>query len=318
MRRYLQLALVTVLALTLFVACDSPTESEDSAFETLTNYMTENNLDLTDMTEGWIISAQDVNMAKDDYYIIDIRGDDAWNQGHIEGAHHASLGTILEAAGQNDSGKPIVVVCYSGQSAAHAVVALRLSGYPDAKSLKFGMSGWHSDFDVWTDNCRNVASNYSNNWTSDATADPAEFDYPELNADAEGGAEILAERVEYMLDNGFQGINAEDVLQAPDTYFVNNYWTQDACDQYGHIKGAFRIHGEDLTLANDGMKHLNPDETVVTYCWTGQTSSIVTAYLTVLGYEAKSLKFGANRMIHSDLQGHKWSENTPGDFDYVQ
>jgi rhodanese-related sulfurtransferase len=41
--------------------------------------------------------------------------------------------------------KPILVVCYTGQSAGHAVVALRLSGYSDAKVLKWGMSGWRSD-----------------------------------------------------------------------------------------------------------------------------------------------------------------------------
>lgn len=317
MKRYLNLGFVLVLALALFVACDNPTESEESSYEVMTEYMTNNNLDLNDMLSGWITDAQDVNVNKDDYFLMDIRKPEHYNQGHIEGAVNTSLGDVLETAEQS-AGKPIVVICYSGQSAAHAVTALRLSGYSDAKSLKFGMSSWHSDFDVWTGNTGNTADNYASNWTSDAAPSPQEFDYPSFDSDYENGPDILDERIEYMLDNGFKGINGEDVLQAPDNYFVNNYWAEGDWSQYGHIKGAFRLFGEDLTLANDGFKHLNPEKTVVTYCWTGQTSSILTAYLTVLGYDATSLKFGANGMIYSDLQSHKWSESTPADFDYVQ
>ena len=41
---------------------------------------------------------------------------------------------------------------------------------------------------------------------------------------------------------------------------------------------------------------------------------MVTAYLTVLGYDAKSLKFGSNSMIYDDLLGHKWGASM--DYDY--
>ena len=34
---------------------------------------------------------------------------------------------------------------------------------------------------------------------------------------------------------------------------------------------------------------------------------MVTAYLTVLGYDAYSLKFGVNSLIYSELAGHKWT-----------
>ncbi len=32
--------------------------------------------------------------------------------------------------------------------------------------------------------------------------------------------------------------------------------------------------------------------------------------MTVIGFNAKSLKYGANSMIYDDLQGHKWSTPT--------
>jgi hypothetical protein len=34
---------------------------------------------------------------------------------------------------------------------------------------------------------------------------------------------------------------------------------------------------------------------------------MITAYLTVLGYDAYSLSFGANGMIYSNLESHKYS-----------
>ena len=40
---------------------------------------------------------------------------------------------------------------------------------------------------------------------------------------------------------------------------------------------------------------------MVTYCYTGQTSAITTAWLDVLGYDGRSLMFGANGIVHSKL-----------------
>ena len=54
------------------------------------------------------------------------------------------------------------------------------------------------------------------------------------------------------------------------------------------------------------MKNYDPEKTAVTYCWTGQTSSMVTAYLNVIGYNAVSLKFGANSMIYDNLESHQF------------
>jgi len=44
---------------------------------------------------------------------------------------------------------------------------------------------------------------------------------------------------------------------------------------------------------------------------------MVTAYLNVLGYNATSLKFGANSMIYSELESHKFVAPTV-DYPVVQ
>ena len=43
---------------------------------------------------------------------------------------------------------------------------------------------------------------------------------------------------------------------------------------------------------------------------TGQTSSMITAYLNVVGYDAVSLKFGSNNMIYPTLESHKFATPT--------
>lgn len=304
--------LVKIFALVLIplflVNCkdsDDPVPSTND-FEVLQAYLEVNDLDLSDILSGWITAApaeNDVNTFITDNYIMDIRSATDYATSHIEGAVNSSLATIVaDATNAND--KPIIVVCYTGQSAGHAVVALRLSGYTDAKVLKFGMSGWNSNTDSWSAKTGDMAIGHTN-WTTVPTTSDLTFDPPTLNVVGSDGASILAERVAAMTAGGFQGINNSDVMAAPSDYMINNFWDEADVVHYGCIDGALRI--KPLTLTNEEIFNLDPTETIVTYCWTGQTSSMITAYLTVLGYDAKSLKFGVNGMIYSDLESHKFS-----------
>jgi rhodanese-related sulfurtransferase len=308
--------LLFAMLMIVFTGCkDDPPPVTVDYFDVMTTYMADNGMDLSDITSEWIISADAVNTAGiENFYIIDMRSADDFNTiGHIEGAHNTTLGNVLTEAANAD--KPILLVCYTGQTASHAHVALRLSGYTDCKVLMFGMSSWNSACDSWTANTANIGTGNAN-WSATNTIETTlTFSEPDFTATASTGADILEERVTYMLGQGFKGVTSADVLATPTNYYINNYWAEADVNTYGHIVGAYRIK-EDLTLAADGFKHLDPDATVVTYCWTGQTSSLVTAYLTVLGYDAKSLKFGTNGMIYDALQAHKWVAS--GDYPIVQ
>jgi rhodanese-related sulfurtransferase len=267
--------------------------------------MVDNGMDLPDVLNGWIVGAPplaDVQTFINDYFIIDIRSANHYATGHIEGAVNSTLGDILTTAAS--ATKPILVVCYTGQSAGHAVVALRLSGYSDAKVLKFGMSGWNSNFSTpWEDAIGDMAIGHTN-WVTTATEPVSTFGDPDISGSGDA-ATLLADRVELMLNNGFKGVSNTNVLNTPGDYFINNYWAQADVDQYGHIAGSYRINP--LTLSVGEISNLDPSKEVVTYCWTGQTSSMITAYLNVIGFNAVSLKFGANGMIFSDLQSHKFT-----------
>lgn len=286
---------------------NDPTPTPAAKFDVLVDYMVTNNMDVDVVMDGWITDAGTVNSkGTDDYHIIDIRQQADFDAGHIEGAVNATLGTVLDAA--NGATKPILVVCYTGQTAGHAVCALRLSGYADAKVLKWGMSGWRADLATpWMSNIGDAAIGNAS-WVAppgDITPS-AEFSVPVIESSFSEGADILAERVDALLTGGFNAIENADVLATPANYFINNYWTLTDVEHYGHITGAYRI--QPFTLADETYKNLDPSATVVSYCWTGQTSSMLTAYLTVLGYDAKSLTFGANGMIYSNLESHKYTE----------
>ena len=54
---------------------------------------------------------------------------------------------------------------------------------------------------------------------------------------------------------------------------------------------------ESLKLSAD-LKTLPTDKPVVVYCYTGQTSANLAAYLRLLGYDARTLLYGANGMIY--------------------
>ena len=146
--------ILLALAAAMLAGCSEDTTGTsvgDGSFATLRTYLIDNDLDLPDILSSWTILASDVEANPAMYYIMDIRADSTYDRGHIDGAVLSTLGGILTDATQS-GGKPIVVACLSGQVAGHAVAALRLSGYPDAKVLKWGMSAWNADFDVWTPN----------------------------------------------------------------------------------------------------------------------------------------------------------------------
>ncbi len=286
-------------------------------FETLKEYMLTNDLDINYILSGPDGSTKFVAKAPDNdgldaflnkYTILDIRRGEDFAKGHIQGAKNIPFSSILTEAAS--APKQILVVCYTGQTACYAVSLLRLYGYPTAQALKWGMSGWNTaTAGPWNNNIGDAADGNSN-W-SYAAAKPSEvFDDPDISSISQDGSEILRRRVEAAVAAGFQTAKGGDVLSNPANYFINNYFSAADFDGFGHIKEAYRIK-EELKLDGDGYKALNPGENakVITYCYTGQTSAVMTAWLRVLGYDAYSMTFGMNGIYHSN---QAWSANQWG------
>lgn len=321
MRNLLKLMVLFTIVPALFLSSCKQSEEEANEFLTLKTYMSDNGLDLSAImtsTDGtkFVIGAS-TGTELNDKYIIDIRTAADFTAGHIDGAHNVAFADILTAAAAAQAaGKVPVVVCYTGQTACYATSLLRLAGYSNTQALKWGMSGWSDQTDKWTASVGNIAEGNAN-WTNEAAPSLQAYASPLVVTGKEGGAEILRARIEAVIAEGFKGVAAADVLATPANYFINNYFSEADYSGFGHIKGAYRI--SPLGLSN--VENLDPEATICTYCYTGQTSAVITAYLRVLGYDAVSLKFGMNALYNSNSAwtSNQWGgDSNPKHFNLVQ
>jgi rhodanese-related sulfurtransferase len=219
-----------------------------------------------------------------------------------------------EGAGNISMDKPVLCVCYTGQSAGHANILLNLLGY-ESYSLKFGMSSWHSDFDKWSGNIGDAFAGYRETTAHEKTET---YDYPSLETGEETGEEVLRARAAAVLGDGFAGISAADVVADMDNYYILNYFSEADYNDPGHLTGAYQYTPKASLSMDADLSYLPDDMPIVVYCWTGQTSSQIALYLNLLGYESLSLKFGVNGMWYSDLaeDDPKWSEDQIMDYPY--
>lgn len=241
---------------------------------------------------------QDVTGEKK-FYLIDVRGAADYATGHVAGAHNVAIADVLtHMQGVNAANyDKIVVICYTGQSAAWTTAILRMSGVSNAYSMKYGMSSWHPDFDRITSKLK--SDHITDFVTTASPAKPAAGALPTLSTGKTTGAEILAARVAEIHGAGYSAsaTDAATVYSTPDQFFILNYWPEADYLGLGHIPGSYQYTPKaDLKLSTF-LKTLPTNKTIAVYCYTGQTSANVAAILRVMGYDAKTLSFGTNGMI---------------------
>lgn len=257
----------------------------------------------------------------DKVYIVDIRSADDFALGHIENAHNVTTADLLtHIEGVDLSGyDEVSIVCYSGQTAGWATSLLRLLGYDKVYSMKFGMCSWHTDFaGSWNNN---ISNGKAAQFTATATAKGAAGSLPTINTDGATAQEILEARVDIVLAAGFGAVKVTNatVFGALDNYYIVNYWPESEYLDPGHIPGAIQYTPKvDIAMATS-LTTLPTDKTVAVYCYTGQTSANMAAYLSVIGYDAKTILFGANGMIYDEMAtiGHQWSAAAIMDYPYI-
>jgi rhodanese-related sulfurtransferase len=81
-----------------------------------------------------------------DAVVLDVREDDEWVAGHIDGAQHIAMGDLPGRFGEvaalaDDAGGELLVVCRSGSRSARVVAWLAQNGV-DAVNLEGGMGAW--------------------------------------------------------------------------------------------------------------------------------------------------------------------------------
>lgn len=303
MKKLIQIFFLSAILSVVFFSSCKESASEDPAAKTeseiLSEYLVSSGMDLDK-----IITSADGNKfvafpadasAADSKYVIDIRSADSFAAGHVAGAVNVPITDLLtEAAKAGD--KQIWIACYSGQTACFATALLRLYGYPETQALKWGMSGWNAETDIWSGK---TGDSGEGKLVTSAAPENVVYNNPTINTGATTGEAILKARVETVIKEwGNATVSGSDVATTPSNYFVNNYFSTDHYTGFGHVDGAARVNP--LKISDGSINYIDPSQTVVTYCYTGQTSAVITAFLRVLGYDAKSMLFGMNGLNHSN------------------
>jgi rhodanese-related sulfurtransferase len=146
----------------------------------------------------------------------------------------------------------------------------------------------------------------------------AEGDLPDLSTGFDTGADIFEARLDVVLAEGFgtAAISKTAVLDNKEDYYIVNYWPEAEYDDPGHIIGARQYTPKQDIALDAALKTLPTDQTIVVYCYTGQTSANLAAYLRVIGYDAKSLTYGTNGMIYDQMTKAQWVDTEIKGYDY--
>ena len=260
--------------------------------------------------------------------IVDLRDEETFNTGHIKNATNIAF-SKLPAYFANDiipsDYDKIVLVCYAGQIASYATLLLRLMGYDNVYSMKWGMSSWNKNFadDWWL---KKVSAKYENQLEQSVNEKDTPHDFPVMSTGKTAGKEIFDARIKNLFEAGTGSIfiDADPLYENQNNYYIINYDRRDKYED-GHIPGAIRYKPNGTLGIVDEMQTIPANKEVVTYCQTGQNSGFVTAYLRLFGYNAKSLIFGNNAFMHDKMVANKvalaWSPFTNDeieDYDYIK
>ena len=213
--------------------------------------------------------------AGEELFLLDIRQQDVYDEGHLKGAYLASWGADLaEKAAMLPTDQPVYLYCYTGQTAGQTVALLRMLGI-DAYSIQSGYNNGISQVEGY--------EAYVDTTAVELTDAGAAFD-PFLLGEVQAYFAAVA-------DNGNNIIASADAKALVEAGTVTFLDIRQA-DAYaeGHVQGAVNIpFGQGMDFSD-----VPNDKQVIVTCYTGQTAGQTVAVLRMMGYDAVSLKGGMN------------------------
>lgn len=282
-----------------------------SEFELLVNHFEVNNNFINSQDAPAFVLADEVkkNTKNTKYHVIDIRNESWFDYGHIKNAKNvksADLLSYFETKITPAEYDKIVLVCYSGQSAAYYSALLRLAGYGNVYNMKWGMSSWRVDFaeNSWL---KNIKNDFAEKLETTENEKPKKGTYPLLNTGKTDAKEILRARLEKAFATPYKEyiLKSADIFTNPTNYYVVNYWDQSTYNN-GHIPGAVHYQPNSSLSSTTDLYSLPTDKKIAMYCSTGQNAAYAVAYLNVLGYDVGNIAYGANSFMNKKMKENKW------------
>jgi rhodanese-related sulfurtransferase len=312
LRMMLQNLILMFSAMVVFYACNTgkveetaqPTAVENTNrllnwFEQTGNYI--HRADFPSIKDA----AEVYKMREENILIIDLRPESHYREGHIEHAVNVTSDRVLDYFTHRidpPAFKSIIFTCNTGMYSSYVTSIMRHLGYDNTYAMRYGMSGWD----------RSVAAKY---WLANlgdhfegkleqkpnAMNEPGEL--PSLESDQSDGFAIAMSRAAKALNEPTSAImiSMDELSKGFDGYYIVCYWTDDKCAAAGHLPGAVRYEPKKSLSRETFLNTLPVDKPIVVYCNSAHQSSFVTAYLRMLGYNARSLQYGANGFIYKTM-----------------
>jgi rhodanese-related sulfurtransferase len=261
-----------------------------------------------------LVSASALFSNSSQYFILDIREPAEYLVGHIEGAINISTANLYETVDSLfnlNPAKNIAIVSQNGQASSYYTCLLRIAGYSNVFTLNYGMASWNVDFaNDWFGALDNNDQSFNNTEYPPSTfTHLPNLEFPSSLVDAK---EKSIYRFKEVIKKGFlNGINFSERIYSeyPVTQFLVCYGEGRLYNAPGGLGSPG--HPENTVWFQDtplfefrsiyNLQTLPNDQPILIYSGDGQLSACIVAYLTVLGYDAKTLLFGANQLFYNRL-----------------
>ena len=284
-------------------------------FETLLSFLESNRNFINTDAAPALIPADEVkkNFKNPKYHIIDIRSATWFEYGHIKNAANVQTADLLnhfENSIVSSEYDKIVLICYSGQSAAYFTSLLRIAGYENVYSMNWGMSSWRVDFaeNSWL---KNTSDDFVSKLETTTHEKAAKGAAPAISTGKSEGETILRARLEEAFATPYKEaiVKSTAVFEQPNDYYIIDY---NGAERYaiGHIPQAVQYNPNGSLSSSTDLLTIPTDKRILVYGPTGQETAYVVAYLNVLGYDAGNLAYGANSFMHKTLKDNNWEAFT--------
>ncbi len=266
-----------------------------------------------------LVDVDEVFLNIQNYLLLDIRPSQNFTNGHIAGAinkSHSVLISFLDSIGYNNYSK-IILISNNGQSSAFYTCLLRLYGFENTYSMSYGMAAWNNAFSNEWLSALQQNNEFLDEFTNYFVPLPQYSTLPEVSLSQSSVGESAKQRIKDLMqidynDNLGDGENTATIdyvslMSTSGNYFIVCYDAgllyNDRAEGLKHPQSSVLLHsypGVDLS-SSKFLQVLPPHRKIILYSTNGELSAFAVAYLRVLGYDAKSVLFGANNMFYNIL-----------------
>ena len=268
-----------------------------------------------------LVNVDEVYINRHTYLLVDIRSPEEYSAGHIENAinrQHSELINYLKSINSREYPK-IIIISNNGQSSAFYTCLLRLYGFGNVFSMSYGMAAWNNNFSAeWLA----ALAQYNDilmNFNLTLVPKPDYSPLPEVQLSGGSLAEQVRNRISSIMETEYN----DDFTGSTGDATIDFIYLADRMDQYfivcydqgllyrhlilglAHPPGAVLYSPPSMSdlSSTTNLQTLPSGSKIAFYSTNGQLSAFAVAYLRVLGYNAKSVLFGANNMFYNTLLG---------------